>query len=317
MRNTLSHKLIQDLLEELSKKLIPFRTGVQLSILCSFKIGGISPLVIEPENNEQLAETLTILKKDEIPYKVLGGGSNLLISDFPDTFVTLRLSGVYKEMIEDGDGVFTIGSATNTTPTFRKISLLGYTGVEFLSTIPGWVGGAVIQNAGCYGGEIFNFIQSIDFIKDGYLQSLPKEKIGFGYRTSQFLKKKDSIITSIKIKVPLGNLEEIELSLKEKRDKRNSSQPENKKSAGSVFKNPPLKDDKGNPMKAWWLIDQVGLRGKIQGSAQISPEHCNFIVNLGNAKAEDVSFLIREIQEKVNSKFQIQLEREVEYFGEI
>ncbi len=317
MRNTLSHKLIQDLLEELSKKLIPFRTGVQLSILCSFKIGGISPLVIEPENNEQLAETLTILKKDEIPYKVLGGGSNLLISDFPDTFVTLRLSGVYKEMIEDGDGVFTIGSATNTTPTFRKISLLGYTGVEFLSTIPGWVGGAVIQNAGCYGGEIFNFIQSIDFIKDGYLQSLPKEKIEFGYRTSQFLKKKDSIITSIKIKVPLGNLEEIELSLKEKRDKRNSSQPENKKSAGSVFKNPPLKDDKGNPMKAWWLIDQVGLRGKIQGSAQISPEHCNFIVNLGNAKAEDVSFLIREIQEKVNSKFQIQLEREVEYFGEI
>ncbi len=317
MRNTLSHKLIQDLIEELSKKLIPFRTGVQLSILCSFKIGGISPLVIEPENNEQLAETLTILKKDEIPYKVLGGGSNLLISDFPDTFVTLRLSGVYKEMIEDGDGVFTIGSATNTTPTFRKISLLGYTGVEFLSTIPGWVGGAVIQNAGCYGGEIFNFIQSIDFIKDGYLQSLPKEKIEFGYRTSQFLKKKDSIITSIKIKVPLGNLEEIELSLKEKRDKRNSSQPENKKSAGSVFKNPPLKDDKGNPMKAWWLIDQVGLRGKIQGSAQISPEHCNFIVNLGNAKAEDVSFLIREIQEKVNSKFQIQLEREVEYFGEI
>lgn len=317
MRKTLSNKLIQELSEELGKYSIPFKTGVQLSILCSFKIGGISPLMIEPENKEQLSQTLFILKKDEIPYKVLGGGTNLLISDFPDTFITLRLSGIFKELIEESNGIFNIGAATNTTPIFRKISLMGYTGVEFLSTIPGWVGGAVIQNAGCYGGEIFNFIENVDFIKDGVLQSLPKEKIDFGYRTSQFLKNKDSIITNIKIKVPLGNLEEIELSLKEKRDKRNSSQPENKKSAGSVFKNPSLKDELGNPIKAWWLIDRVGLRGKLQGSAQISPEHCNFIVNLGNAKAQDVSILISEVQEKVHNMFQIHLEREVEYFGEI
>jgi UDP-N-acetylmuramate dehydrogenase len=317
MKVILEEHLIDKLISYYNQKDIPYKQNIRMSTLCSFKIGGISPLIVEPIDNEQLSDVLYLFLKEGVPYKVLGGGTNLLISDHPDSFVTLRLSGDYKEMRGMEAGIFLIGASANTTPIFRKISLMGYTGVEFLSTIPGWIGGAVIQNAGCYGGEIFEYIEEVECIQAGKIEILPKDKIEYGYRTTQFLKNKDTIITKIKIKVGEGNLEEIEMSLKEKREKRNSSQPENKKSAGSVFKNPLLKDELGNPLKSWWLIDQVGLRGKIQGGAQISPEHCNFIVNLGQASATDVHYLVQLIQEKVFSKFNIQLEREIEYFGEI
>lgn len=309
---------VQNLKEFLVKEHVPFRENVSLASLCSFRIGGISPLIVEPENVRELQAALHFFNELDIPFKVLGGGTNLLISDFPDDFVTLRLSGEFKdfEMLSE-DGRFRIGAAALTTPTFRKISLMGFTGVEFLSTIPGWVGGAVIQNAGCYGGEIFDFIEKVEFVKNGRVHSESKENLEFGYRTTQFLKQKDSYITFIEMRIPKGNLEEIEASLKEKRDRRNASQPQNKKSAGSVFKNPPLKDENGNPVKSWFLIDQVRLRGKIYGDAQISPEHCNFIVNLGQAKASHVYYLICLIQEKVYEKFGIQLEREVEFFGKM
>lgn len=319
MKDTLLKSQISDLKHRLGKIGIPYREEILLSSLCSFKIGGISPLLVEPENLEQLNQSLYIFDQFSVPFKVLGGGTNLLISDFPNDFVTLRLSGDFKEyhVVDSDSGIFRIGSAALTTPTFRKISLSGYTGTEFLSTIPGWVGGAVIQNAGCYGGELFNYIEKVEFIQKNVVHSLSKEQIEYGYRSTQFLKSKDSFITFIEMKIPRGNLEEIEISLQEKREKRNSSQPQNKKSAGSVFKNPPLKDEDGKPLKSWFLIDQVGLRGLTQGGAQISPEHCNFIVNLGNAKALDVYYLIQKIQESVEEKFGILLEREVEFFGKM
>jgi UDP-N-acetylmuramate dehydrogenase len=298
---------------------IPYKKDLSLRVLSSFKIGGISPLVVEPENFEQIESMFNILMKDEIPFKILGGGSNILISEHPDDFVVIRLSGQFKEYFMKEDGYFQIGAATNTTPTFRQISQKGYKGVEFLSTIPGWTGGAVIQNAGCYGGEIFDFIQSVTFysLQDKQLHTVTRDKIEYGYRSTSFLKNKNSLILSIDMKLEEGDLDEIEQSLKEKRDKRNSSQPENKKSAGSVFKNPLLKDEHGNPVKSWKLIDQAGLRGTVHGGAQISPEHCNFIVNLGDAKASDVDYLIQLIQEKVHQSSGIALQKEIEYFGTI
>ncbi|MCB1180228.1 MAG: UDP-N-acetylmuramate dehydrogenase [Leptospiraceae bacterium] len=315
----LSESSIKDLISNLNANSISYRTNVNLSILCSFKIGGISPLVIEPENNEMLLQALNGLKKYDLPYKILGGGTNLLISDFPNDFITLRLSGEFKDFseLEKDSGKFTIGAAALTTPTFRKISQMGYTGMEFMSTIPGWLGGAVIQNAGCYGGELFDFIDTLEVLQNGNIHSFKKSEVDYGYRYTQFLKNKDSIITKINVTLLKGNLEEIEASLKDKRDRRNSSQPENKKSAGSVFKNPKGLDEEGKPLKSWFLIDQVGLRGLIKGGAQISPEHCNFIVNTGGARASDVAYLARTIQDKVFEKYKIQLEREVEYFGKI
>ncbi len=308
---------LSEILQSLDQQKISYRRNVGLSVLSSFKIGGISPLVIEPENNESLLQTLELLKRTDAPFKVLGGGSNLLISDKPDDFITLRLSGEFKEFQKMEDGIFYIGAAANTTPTFKKISQMGYTGVEFLSTIPGWVGGAVIQNAGCYGGELFNKTEFVEFIKEGSLHRKKRDEVEHGYRFTEFLRNKDSIITGIQVKVDAGDLEEIEASLKDKRDKRNSSQPENKKSAGSVFKNPNLKDEQGNPIKSWKLIDNAGLRGLIRGGAQISPEHCNFIVNLGTATAADVHYLVQTIREKVLSSSGILLEREIEYFGRV
>ncbi|TGK06869.1 UDP-N-acetylmuramate dehydrogenase [Leptospira semungkisensis] len=296
---------------------IPFRENSDLSVHCSFKIGGISPFIAEPETKEQIQETIHIFRKLDLPWKILGGGTNILISDHPNNFVILKLSGGFKEYKDLGGGLFEVGAATNTTPIFRQISQKGYTGAEFLSTIPGWTGGAVIQNAGCYGGELFDLIQEVEFLRGEEVFKRKPSEIEHGYRFTEFLKKKDSIILSIRIQLKEGNLEEIEASLKEKRDKRNSSQPQNKKSAGSMFKNPKIFDETGKETKAWQFIDRVGLRGTVAGGAQISPEHCNFIVNTGGAKASDVNQLVSLVQEKVEKETGVILEREVEYFGSI
>lgn len=317
MSLALSELRIRTLKQTLESSKIPFKSEVRLDILSSFKIGGICPVVVEPENSDQVLEALFIFYKSEIPWKILGGGSNLLISDHPDNFVTLRLSGKFKKFESLGEGKFRIGSATNTTPTFRQISQSGYTGAEFLSTIPGWTGGAVIQNAGCYGGELFDLIQTVEFLRNNEVFVRSPSEIKHGYRFTEFLNEKDSIILGIEILLKEGNLEEIQASLKDKRDRRNSSQPENKKSAGSVFKNPKIFQENGKEIKAWELIDQAGLRGQVKGGAQISPEHCNFIVNIGTATAADVNYLVELILDKVFQTTGIRLNREIEYFGDI
>ncbi|TGK32719.1 UDP-N-acetylmuramate dehydrogenase [Leptospira gomenensis] len=317
MSPPLSELRIRNLVQDLESSKIPFRSEVRLSVLSSFKIGGVCPLVIEPETPEQVLEALSIFRKTETPWKILGGGSNLLISDHPDNFVTLRLSGEFKNYEFLDHGRFKIGAATNTTPTFRQISQKGFTGAEFLSTIPGWTGGAVIQNAGCYGGELFDLIHTVQFLRDDEILIRRPGEIKHGYRFTEFLEYKNSIILGIEIQLKEGNLEEIEYSLNDKRNKRNSSQPENKKSAGSVFKNPKIFDENGKEWKAWELIDQAGLRGKRKGGAQISPEHCNFIVNVGTATAADVDYLVQLVLEEVYKKSGILLNREVEYFGDI
>lgn len=313
----LSEIQIRELKNSLENSGLPYRENQDLSIHCSFKIGGTSPIMVEPETQEQILETLSVFKKLDLPWKILGGGTNILISDHPDDFVILKLSGGFKEYKDMGEGLFQVGAATNTTPIFRQISQKGYTGAEFLSTIPGWTGGAVIQNAGCYGGELFDLIQEVEFLRNGEVLKKKPSEIEHGYRFTEFLKRKDSIILSILIKLKPGNLEEIETSLKEKRDKRNSSQPQNKKSAGSMFKNPKVFDEQGKEIKAWQFIDKVGLRGLQIGGAQISPEHCNFIVNTGGAKASDVYGLVNTVQEKVEKETGVLLQREVEYFGSI
>ncbi|MBM9499999.1 UDP-N-acetylmuramate dehydrogenase [Leptospira sp. 201903071] len=317
MSPAISESRIRGLKESLESSKIPFRSEVRLSVLSSFKIGGISPLLVEPENTEQLLEVISIFKNSELPWKILGGGSNLLISDHPDNFVTLRLSGKFKEFDSFGEGKFRIGSATNTTPTFRQISQSGFTGAEFLSTIPGWTGGAVIQNAGCYGGELFDLIQTVEFLRNDEIQIKKPSEIEHGYRFTEFLNRKDSIILGIEILLKEGNLEEIEKSLRDKRERRNSSQPENKKSAGSVFKNPKILKEDGRELKAWELIEHAGLRGVAKGGAQISPEHCNFIVNVGTATASDVNYLVELVLDKVFQQSGIILKREIEYFGDI
>ncbi|MBM9576844.1 UDP-N-acetylmuramate dehydrogenase [Leptospira sp. 201903070] len=317
MSQTISESRIRNLKESLELSKISFRSEVRLSVLSSFKIGGICPLIVEPENTEQVLEVISIFKKSELPWKILGGGSNLLISDHPDNFVTLRLSGTFKKFDSFEEGRFRIGAATNTTPTFRQISQAGFRGVEFLSTIPGWTGGAVIQNAGCYGGELFDLIQTVEFLRNDEVLIKKPNEIEHGYRFTEFLNRKDSIILGIEILLEKGNLEEIEESLKDKRERRNSSQPENKKSAGSVFKNPKILKEDGKEIKAWELIDRAGLRGAFKGGAQISPEHCNFIVNVGAATASDVNYLVELVLDKVFQQSGILLKREIEYFGDI
>ena len=175
----------------------------------------------------------------------------------------------------------------------------------------------MIQNAGCYGGEFSNLIDSVEFIQNGKIERLQKNKIRFGYRTSQFLENKNSIILNIELSLKNGKLGDIEESLNEKREKRNLSQPKNKKSAGSVFKNPTNLFENGKIVKSWELIDRAGFRGISKGDALISPEHCNFITNEGKANASDVDYLIRLIQDSVFKKFGVILEKEIEYFGDI
>ena len=305
----ISNNIISEFIQKLELDKIDYNKDFSLSKLSQFKIGGNCPLVIYPKNQNEVFLTLEYIKKFDLNYKILGGGTNLLISDFPNNFVVIHLKGEFQEFSKLSENNFYIGSSANTTPTFRKISKIGYKGAEFLTTIPGWIGGAVCQNAGCYGGEFCNIIKKVSYIENFTLYERKIEDLHFEYRNSEFLGSK-KLILGIEIRLEKGNLEEIELKLKENLQKRKSSQPKNRKSAGSIFKNP-----KGQ--KAWKLIDESNLRGLSKGGALISDEHCNFIVNMGDAKASEVYYLIKLIEEKVYVKTGIKLEREVEIWGDI
>ena len=303
-------KFINQVVQKLQTNNIYYQLDFKLSKLSQFKIGGFVPLIIYPDDEDKVLNTLEILNRFGIKYKILGGGTNLLISDTLKDFVVVHLSGIFKEFKQINSNSFFIGSSANTTSTFRKISKMGYTGAEFLTTIPGWVGGAVCQNAGCYGIEFFEIIQKVQFIEDFQILNKCKSQIFFSYRNSDFLSDKDKMILGVQIQLQKGDMQEIELRLKENLKQRKFSQPKNRKSAGSIFKNP-------KNQKAWKLIDEVGLRGFSKGDALISEEHCNFILNQGKAAASDVFYLIQMIQEKVYHKRNILLDREVEIWGNI
>lgn len=268
----------------------------------SFKIGGPADIFISPKTEEEVTNSIKFLCDNNLAYTVIGNGSNLLVSDEGIRGCVLCLGKNYSHLSCIDDTIYaSAGSLLSRIASLAAENSL--TGFEFASGIPGSLGGAIVMNAGAYGGEMKDVVVTTKYIdKDGKIQKCTRTEHEFLYRKSRF--KENEIILSSSLKLKKGNREEIKSTMNELSQKRREKQPIELPSAGSTFKRP-------EGYFAAKLIDDAGLRGFRIGDAMVSEKHCGFVVNMGNATFDDVTKLISHIQMVVKEKFGVSLETEV------
>lgn len=273
----------------------------------TFRIGGPAAIFCRPGNAAALSDTVQACLEAEVPYSILGNGSNVLVSDegFPGVVIqlfrnmdALRVRGC---LIEAEAGALLARIA-------HLAAKEGLTGLEFASGIPGTLGGALVMNAGAYGGEMKDVVREAVVMKqDGELLRLSKKELELGYRSS-IIAKKGYLVLSALLELEKGDPEAIETRMKELKEARLQKQPLEYASAGSTFKRP-----QGH--FAGKLIMDAGLRGYTVGGAQVSEKHCGFVINRGGATAGDVLQLVKDVQKKVQEQFGVDLELEVKLLG--
>jgi UDP-N-acetylmuramate dehydrogenase len=297
---------MDELLKELSEYAI-VETDVPMSKMTTLHIGGLAKYVVYPENTIALDAIMKMLKEKNVPYKVFGKGSNLLCSDKPFDGVVVRLDR-HMDAYYFNDDEITAEAGCSLIALSYAAAKHGLSGLEFASGIPGTIGGAVFMNAGAYKSSMSEVLKEVFVYRDGVLEWIKAEDCMFGYRSSIFQKHSDWIVAGVKMKLVPGDVDEIRSLMDNRRERRIASQPLDKPSAGSVFRNP-------ENNAAWKLIEGIGYRGRTIGGAKVSEKHVNFIVNEDCAKASDYLELVQEIQEKVRSRFGIDLHMEVEKFN--
>lgn len=270
----------------------------------TFRIGGAADIYLEPQDKEDALGLFRYLHGAEVPYVLMGNGSNVLIADegIRGAVVNLEAGFNYLRFVDDE---IIAGAGVKLAKFVDFCISNGKGGAEMLAGIPGTLGGAVVINAGAYGGEIADHMKRVELIRGDRLVTVQKEQGGFGYRTSGLI---DDIILEAAFDFPEGLSEPLKKRRRELLVKRNAAQPVNWPNAGSIFKNP-----EGG--YAAVLIQECGLKGTRVGGAEISELHANFIVNVDNALAADVLELIRIAQKAVAEKFDIRLELEIKLIG--
>jgi UDP-N-acetylmuramate dehydrogenase len=290
------------------KKLIKgIKENISLKEYTTFKIGGKARYFFVAKDNGDFMSVISWALENNIPFFILGGGSNLLISDKGFKGLVIKAGNnaieLKKEKIIAQAGVKL--SAASAMAKNNNLS-----GLEWSVGIPGTIGGAVLGNAGAAGKGMNDLIEKVEVfdIKDNKIKIFNNKKCGFGYRESIFKKNKKLIILAAELKFKKENKKNISRLEKSFLDDRLSRQPLDFPSAGSVFKNP-------KNFSAGEVIEKCGLKGKKIGRAKISEKHANFIINSGNAKAKDVISLIDIAKKAVKNKFKINLQEEIEFFG--
>jgi UDP-N-acetylmuramate dehydrogenase len=273
----------------------------------TFRIGGPADCFLQLESEEQLKKVQHYLNQVEIPWFVLGNGSNLLVSDSGFAGVILQIGQKMNGITADGTRLIAQAGAALSRVAHAALEA-GLTGLEFAAGIPGTVGGGVVMNAGAYGGEMSQVVEQVVVLdKNGERMELANETMEFGYRTST-IKNNGFTVTEVTFCLKPGDREQIRAQMEELAARRREKQPLEYPSAGSTFKRP-----EGN--YAGKLIMEAGLRGFQIGGARVSDKHCGFVINTGNASAQDVRDVIREVQERVKDKFRIRLEPEILFLG--
>lgn len=268
-----------------------------------FDLKGRAQIMFKPFDIEDLAFFLKNIDK-KIKVQIIGAGSNVIIADEGVEGVLIKLSNNFLN-IDYHEGTLVIGGSVPCQNVAKYCQENGLGGLEFLSGIPGNIGGAIAMNAGCYENDVSkNLISVLAVDYDGNILEINNEDFGFYYRGSKISKK--FIFCEGRFKVENSSNIEVENKILELQNKRELAQPIRAKTGGSTFKNPAH-------IKAWQLIDDIGFRGKILGGAQFSPKHCNFLINIGNATAKDLLDLGNEARAKVLSKHNIDLEWEIKY----
>lgn len=270
----------------------------------TFKIGGNCIALIEPREISDIIEAVKICRKNNIKFFVIGNGSNLLVPDEGYNGVIIKLKSEFSKIEVEGDYLI-VNSGAKLSEVYTVAYENSLTGFEFASGIPGTIGGAIYMNAGAYGGEMKDIVESVEVLDlDNFeLRELKNEELEFSYRKS-IIQRRNYIVTTIKLKLQKGNKEKINVVYEDLRERRNSKQPLNFGSAGSTFKRP-----EGH--FASKLIEDAGLKGYHINDAWVSEKHSGFIVNKGNASFKEVMELIEYVQKVVFEKFGVKLETEV------
>ena len=276
----------------------------------SFKAGGRAALLVMPENQEELRRVLEYLSGEELPFMILGNGSNLLVRDGGYEGAMIKLGDGFRKIETNQEtGLLTAGANVSMSQVARAAIDAGLAGFEPLSGIPGTLGGALFMNAGAYDGEM-SFVVREALVMDrngGDPRIVPKEEMALAYRRSAFQESGD-VILQVTLQLSPGDSKEIEEKVMEFTRKRNEKQPMNYPSCGSFFKRP-------EGYFAGKLITDAGLKGLKLGGAQVSSLHAGFLINTGDATAEDVLLLMKVVQRTVVDWFGVELEPEVRIIG--
>lgn len=283
-------------------------TDEPMSRHTTFRIGGNADYFVKPGNADEVAAVIVVCREYNIPYFILGNGSNLLVSDDGYRGMIINIMDNMDSVTVDGRIITAQAGAM-----LVRVSVMArdnaLTGLEFASGIPGTIGGAVYMNAGAYGGEMKNVVKTVRVIDEyGRIYELDSEKMDFSYRHS-IVEERKLIVLEVTLELEHGSREAIDDRMKELAEARRSKQPLEYPSAGSTFKRP-------EGYFAGKLIMDAGLRGYSVGGAQVAEKHCGFVINKGGATASDVVELIRDVQHDVDDKFGVTLEPEVKMLGE-
>ena len=304
----MQEQTITALRESLAAAGLPFVQDEPLAGHTTFKIGGPAAFWCTPHNAEELRSTLALCRENGARVYLLGNGSNTLFDDagFDGAVIDMRALSEMAHAEVDADVVrITAGAGQTLGRLCSQAQQLGLTGLEFACGIPGTVGGAVYMNAGAYGGELKDVIESVTFLdSDLELRTLPVAELDMGYRTSIFEKNPDWCILSATVLLHRGDRAQVLARMQELLGKRRDKQPLEWPSAGSTFKRPV-------GAFAGKLIEECGLRGFTVGGAQISEKHCGFVINRGGATCADVVALTEQVKEIVRQKTGFVLEREI------
>lgn len=285
-----------------------FLENVEMKAHTSFRVGGKARYFAKPESAEEVVLSKEFAKENGMPLFVLGRGSNVVVSDTGFDGVIVQLGKPFSEFKFDGE-TLSAGAGTSLSMLARAGATLGLSGMHLLAGIPGSVGGAVSMNAGAYGQEISQTLESVQFLgEDNSIQEFSAEECQFGYRDSAF-RESGKILLNATFSLKRGQAAELLAEQKKVLEERRKKQPLEYPSAGSMFKRP----ENAFPGA---LIEQAGLKGLCVGGAEVSTKHANFIVNTGNASAEDVFKLSELVREKVFQDSGVRLEREVIFLGE-
>ena len=270
-----------------------------------FRVGGPAEVLFRPADQADLAAFLAALPL-EVPLTVIGAASNLIIRDGGIAGVTIRLARGFGDIVVDGSGII-VGAASLDAVVAEHAAEACLAGLEFLSGIPGSIGGAVAMNAGAYGGDVAAALDWAEIVtRQGELVRLSASDIGFSYRHSGL--PAESIVVRARFMARPGNQVGIAARMAEIRSSREETQPTRARTGGSTFRNPA-------GARAWELIDAAGARGLTRGGAQISEKHCNFMLNTGDATAADLEGLGEEVRRRVHAASGVVLDWEIKRIG--
>ncbi|GAA0331147.1 UDP-N-acetylmuramate dehydrogenase [Bacillus carboniphilus] len=298
------------LLEELNEMEIgKVKENEPMSKHTTIKIGGPAQIFVEPSSVDSIEKVMRSVKKHAAPWRVVGRGSNLLVKDGGIDGVVIKLGKGIDHLDWLSDTMIQVGGGYSLVTLATQLSRKGLTGIQFAGGIPGSVGGAVYMNAGAHGSDISNILVKARILfEDGSIEWLTNEEMEFSYRTSVLQTKRPGIVLEAIFQLEEGIRDEVVEEMKKYKDYRRDTQPWTSPCAGSIFRNP-------LPNYAGKLVEESGLKGHRIGGAQISDLHGNFIVNTGEATAEDVLALIQHVKDTILEKYNIQMETEVEIIG--